>query len=186
MKKITLLVVLVCLGLGGFAQNFVEEFEMRYADNENFSVVNISSKMFELIAMMADEKKTDSETKVRYQISADGELDVQKMVSKLKGMKVLTSEVDARKYYDAAVKDLTKSGSVYEELMNVKEKKEWVRIYTREKKGTISELVMVILDENEFVLIGFTGEIDLKQISGIAEMVNVKGAEQLKKIDENK
>ena len=182
MKKITLLVVLVCLGLGGFAQNFVEEFEMRYADNENFSVVNISSKMFELIAMMADEK----ETNVRYQISADGELEVQKMVSKLKGMKVLTSEVDARKYYDAAVKDLTKSGSVYEELMNVKEKKEWVRIYTREKKGTISELVMVILDENEFVLIGFTGEIDLKQISGIAEMVNVKGAEQLKKIDENK
>lgn len=109
MKKITLLVVLVCLGWGGFAQNFVEEFEMRYADNENFSVVNISSKMFELIAMMADEKKTDSETKIRYQISADGELEVQKMVSKLKGMKVLTSEVDARKYYDAAVKDLTKS-----------------------------------------------------------------------------
>lgn len=188
MKKIVLLFVLACFGLGGFAQNFVEEFEMRYADDKNFSVVNISSKMFEMIAMMADDKKADStsDTKVRYQISANGELDVQKIVSKLTGMKVLTADVDARKYYDAAVEALVKNKSVYDELMNVKEKKQWVRMYTREKKGTISELVMVILDENEFVLIGFTGEIDLKQISSIAGMVNVKGAEQLKKINENK
>lgn len=181
MKKIVLLVVAIGLGLGGFAQNFVEEFEKRYADEENFTTVNISAKMFKLIAAVAE---VSAEQKGQLKVEIDGEeADLFQTISKLTGMKVLSAKKDGEKYYEAAVAALSKNRSAYEELMSVKEGKEWVRGYVREENGRIPELVMVIWKPKEFTLIGFTGDIDLKEISKVAKMVNVKGAEQLEKID---
>ena len=55
-------------------------------------------------------------------------------------------------------------------------------MFTQEEKGNISELVVAILEPEEFVLIGFNGKINLREIARIAKMIDIKGVEQLEKI----
>lgn len=162
MKKTMLFIVAIGLGISTFAQSFTENFENRLTHKEDFTVVNISAKMFELMAKIADE-------------------DLQQIVSNLKSMKILTTGKGASKYYNEAIKLLT-TDKTYEELMSVQENKETIRMFTQEEKGTITELVIAILEPEEFILIGFNGKIDLKEMARIAKMIDIKGVEQLEKI----
>lgn len=162
MKKTILFIVAIVLSISTFAQSFTENFEKQLTHKEDFTVVNISAKMFELMAMIADE-------------------DLQQIVSDLKSMKILTTGKDASKYYNEAIKLLI-THKMYEELMSVQENNETIRMFTQEEKGNISELVVVILEPEEFVLIGFNGKINLREIARIAKMIDIKGVEQLEKI----
>ncbi len=166
MKKLILFIVATGISISTFAQSFTENFENNLTQKEDFTVVNISSKMFELMAMVTEE-------------------DLQQIVSNLKSMKILTTEKNASKYYNEAVHLLT-TNKTYEELMSVQENNESVRMFTREEKGNISELVIAICEPQEFILIGFNGKIDLKELARIAKMVDVKGMEQLEKITPQK
>ena len=145
MKKTILFIVAIVLSINTFAQSFTENFEKQLTHKEDFTVVNISAKMFELMAMIADE-------------------DLQQIVSDLKSMKILTTGKDASKYYNEAIKLLT-THKMYEELMSVQENNETIRMFTQ-----------------EFVLIGFNGKINLREIARIAKMIDIKGVEQLEKI----
>ena len=156
MKKTILFIVAIVLSINTFAQSFTENFEKQLTHKEDFTVVNISAKMFELMAMIADE-------------------DLQQIVSDLKSMKILTTGKDASKYYNEAIKLLT-THKMYEE------NNETIRMFTQEEKGNISELVVAILEPEEFVLIGFNGKINLREIARIAKMIDIKGVEQLEKI----
>ena len=55
MKKTILFIVAIVLSINTFAQSFTENFEKQLTHKEDFTVVNISAKMFELMAMIADE-----------------------------------------------------------------------------------------------------------------------------------
>jgi len=49
----------------------------------------------------------------------------------------------------------------------------------KENKGIIEELIMVVGGGNKFVLLSLYGEIDLKNISKIAQQMKVEGLENL-------
>ena len=70
----------------------------------------------------------------------------------------------------------------YEELMTVKEEAEKVEMYIRENNGSVSELVILVAGEDEFVLMNFTGKIDLKKIAQLTQVVPVEGMEYLDKV----
>lgn len=160
MKKAIILILLCFWGLWLSAQNLVEEFSNRYGNGSKFTVVNVSAKMFGLISDI-----TDPET--------------EGIIKDLTGFKLLRTEQDASRYYREVLALLGDRRKGYEELMRVQQEQEDVRIYVREVKGVVVELVLMVNNGSEFVLMGFTGNIDLKKISKLSKVVNVKGVEYL-------
>lgn len=164
MKKTIILVLLCFSGLWSSAQNLVEDFYNNHGEEVPFTVVNVSAKMFSLITEM-----TDPET--------------ESIVKNLTGFKLLKTDKDVAKFYREALAMVEKNRNGFEELMSVQEEKENVRIYIREVKGVVTELVVLVNDGKEFVIMGFTGNIDLKKISQLSKSVKVSGMEYLNKIN---
>lgn len=173
MKKGIVTGVLLMVMMGAFAQGeAVSKFFSKYQDDETFSQVTVSSKMFGLFTNMELEDKEDQEV-----------LDA---ISKLKGLKILAKEDarNARELYTEASKMLPKTE--YEELMYVRDKEKDMKFFIKEKGGKIDELVMIAGGSNEFMLLTLFGEIDLKQISKIGKKMDVDGLENLDHLRDRK
>lgn len=173
MKKIVLTLIILSVVSYSFGQGaVVTKYFDKFANDETFTKVSVSSKMFALFTEM--EGNTEDEKEF---------LDV---ISKLKGMKVVASEKVAspKALYDGAVSDITKAG--YEELMTVTDAEENVRISIKEKGGIIEELILVAGGKEKFALVSLYGEIDLKQISKLASMMRMNELKYLKNLDEDK
>ena len=157
---------------GAFAQDAISKFFNKYQNDESFNQVNISSKMFGLITNMEIETPEDK--------------DIVEAISKLKGLKILAKEDarNARELYKEAFSLIPKD---YEELMTVRDKDKDMKFYIKEgARGTISELLMVMGGNTEFMVLSLFGEIDLKQVSRIGKKMDVKGLENLEKVGDQK
>jgi hypothetical protein len=130
--------------------------------------VNISGKMF---SMMANLDGNTPEEKAM--ISA---------ISKIKGLKILKRDETrlSRDLYKEAMA-MIPSGE-FEELMTIRDKDKDMKFYTKESGGKISELVMIMGGNDEFLLMTLFGEIDLKEMGKIGRSVNIDGLQNLDKI----
>lgn len=164
MKKIIILILLCFYGLWSSAQSLVEEFYNKHGEEVPFTVVNVSAKMFSLITDTADPK-------------------TKSIIKNLTGFRLLKTTMLAPNFYREALSMVEKSKHNFEELVSVKEGKENVRIYIREVKDVVTELVVLVISGNEFVIMGFTGSIDLKKISQLSDSMNISGMEYLNKIN---
>ena|SRR3989337_643752 len=172
MKKVIAVGVLMIVMTGAFAQDAISKFFSKYQSDESFSSVTVSSKMFSLFTNMDAETPEDKE--------------VLEAISKLKGLKILAKE-DARNarelYKEAFVLIPIKE---YEELMSVRNEDKDIKFYIKENAGKISELLMVMGGNEQFMVMSLFGEIDLKQISRIGKKMDVKGLEHLEKMGDHK
>lgn len=173
MKKVMLMMVMIVVSTALFAQNdVITKFFGKYADDESFTQVTISSKMFGLFTNMEAETPEDKEV-----------LDA---ISKLKGLRILAKE-DARN-----ARDLYKEAfslipvKEYEELMTVRDKENDMKFLIKENGGKITELLMVMGGNEDFMILSLFGEIDLKQVSRIGKKMNVSGLDQLQHMDDDK
>ncbi len=83
--------------------------------------------------------------------------------------------------YQEAASQLTKE---YEELMTVRSDGELVKFMVKENsKGNIAELVMLVGGQDEFVAMSLLGDIDLNEISQIANDMNIGGMDKLKSLN---
>ena len=108
MKKIFVVVALMTVMSGAFAQDAVSKFFTKYNNDESFSQVTVSSKMFALFTNMEAETAEDKE--------------VLEAISKLKGLRILGKEEarNARELYKEAFTLIPMKD--YEELMSVRDK----------------------------------------------------------------
>jgi hypothetical protein len=168
MKKLVAIVVLMTAIGTANAQDAISKFFSKYQNDESFSQVNISSRMFGLFTQMEADKPEDKEV-----------LDA---ISKLKGLKILAKQDarNARELYKEAFNVIPKD---YEELMTVRDKDKDMKFLIKESGGKISELLMVAGGDSEFMVLSLFGEIDLKQVSRIGQKMDVKGLENLHNID---
>lgn len=170
MKTITLGIFAMLLSIGSFAQgDVITKLFDKYYENENFTKVSVSSKMFELFTEI-EPGDEDEEA-------------ILNTISKLKGLKVLAADSieNSRKLYDDAVAQISSSG--YEELMEVKDADEDMKFMIMDTDGFISELVMVVGGKKRFVVLSLYGEIDLKSISKLSTSMNIGGMEHLGHIE---
>ena len=168
MKKIIAIVALMgCLTVAN-AQDVISKFFSKYQNDESFTNVNISSKMFGLFTEMDASNPEDKEI-----------LDA---ISKLKGLKILAKENarNSRELYKEALGLIPKN---FEELMSVRDKDKDMKFMIQENGGKISEMLMVVGGNEEFMILSIFGEIDLKQISRIGSRMNIKGLEHLQKME---
>jgi len=155
------------------AQNdAITRFFEQYAEDERFTVVYIAPKLFQLAAKI----ETDDEDWNN----------IREIVKDLGGLRVLVADsiTDGVALYKTALSKVPTNE--YSELLTVRDKEEHVRIWTKDTGNIIEELLLLVGKPDEFVLLSFTGKIDLDKISSLAKVLDVKGADQLEKIKTTK
>lgn len=168
---IVLLVAVASLAMPNQAQaqnDAITKYFDKYMDDENFTVVYISSKMFEMFA----------------KLDPDVDEEVKSVINDLKGLRILVRENGGLKYYKEAIKKI--DFNEYEELMTVRDDGTNVKFVVREEGDLIKELLLIVGGDDEFVLMSFMGIIDLAKISKLAKDmdIDIDGLEHLEKIDE--
>jgi hypothetical protein len=173
MKHIIASIALLMFITAAHGQDAISKFFSKYQDDESFSQVTVSPKMFSLFTQMDAESPEDKEV-----------LDA---ISKLKGLRIIAKQDarNARELYKEAFALIPVKE--YEELMSVRDKDKDMKFFIKETtKGTISELLMVMGGNTEFMVLSLFGEIDLKQVSRIGKKMDVKGLENLEKVGDQK
>lgn len=169
MKKFMIGAAMVVMSIAAQAQdNAISKFFTKYQNDESFSQVTISSKMFSLFTNMEVEKPDDQE--------------VLNAISKIKGLRILGKENtrDSRALYKEAMAMIPQKE--YEELMTVRDKDKDMKFFIKESGGKISELLMVMGGNEDFMVLSLFGEIDLKQVSKIGRKMDVDGLKNLEKV----
>lgn len=171
MKKMLFLLPALLLAVSTLtAQNdAITRFFERYVDDERFTVVYVSPKLFQLLSKIS--------------IDDPDWANVQSVIKDLGGLRVLTADsiADGTAMYKEALSKVP-TGE-YAELITVRDGKENVRIWTKDTGGSvIEELLLLVGSPTEFTLLSFTGKIDLDKISSLAKAADIDGLEQLEKI----
>jgi hypothetical protein len=172
MKKIMAVAVLMMVMTGAFAQDAISKFFSKYQSDESFTQVTVSAKMFNLFTNMEADSPEDKA--------------VLEAISKLKGLRILAKEntSDARNLYKEAFALIPVKE--FEELLSVRDKDKDMKFYIKESGGKISELVMIAGGAKDFMVMSLFGEIDLKQVARIGKKMDVKGLENLEKMEKKK
>lgn len=175
MKKMLFLLPAFLLAVSTLtAQNdAITRFFNKYADDERFTVVYVSPKLFQLLSKIS--------------IDDPDWANVQSVIKDLGGLRVLTADSisDGTAMFKEALGKVPTNE--YAELITVRDGKENVRIWTKDTGGSvIDELLLLVGSPNEFTLLSFTGKIDLDKISSLANAIDVDGMEQLEKIGSSK
>ena len=168
--------LLLFLSTGAFSasaqHDAITRFFDQYAEDERFTVVYIAPKLFQLAAKI----ETDDEDWNN----------IREVVKDLGGLRVLVADsiADGVSLYKSALSKVPTNE--YSELLTVRDKDEHVRIWTKDSGNIIEELLLLVGKPDEFVLLSFTGKIDLDKISSLSKVLDVKGADQLDKIKSTK
>ena len=171
MKKILMIAIAALIGVTGLnAQNdAIDRFFEQYQNDENFTMVYVSPKMFQLVAKVATEELDQ---------------DLNDVVSNLKGLKVLKTEVNPLQVYKEANNKIDTKD--YELLLTARDQGQNVNFFTKTSGNddVVEELLLLVGGENEFVLLSFVGTLDLAKIARIAKKMDIDGAEHLGKLEE--
>jgi len=147
-----------------------ETYFERYMENEDFTAVYVSAKMFSLVSKV-DIDLNDPEAEIFLEMAED-----------LKGIRVLTNKTNPMTYYKDAAKSINTTS--YEILMTVRDQQQNVKIWIKDDaEGDIGELLLLVGSPEEFVLVSIFGKIDLEKISQLAKQLNIDGVEHLEKIE---
>jgi len=143
-------------------EDAISKYFAKYVDDERFTVVYISGKMFSMINKM-ELDLDDEEAQAILAVCKD-----------LKGLRILTTETDGAKFFKEALQTINTKG--YETLMEVREgKSENVKFLTKTSSdgSTLDELLLLVGGENEdFVMLSFIGKIDLSQVGKLSRAFN--------------
>jgi hypothetical protein len=150
-------------------EDAISKYFSKYVDDERFTVVYVSGKMFQMINKM-ELDLDDEEAQAILSVCKD-----------LKGLRILTTEVNGQQFYEEALRIINKAE--YETLLTVREgKKENVQFLVKQKGDTLNELLLLVGGEDEdFVLLSFIGNIDMNQVGKLS-----KAFEKDKNKDKNK
>lgn len=172
MKKLTFLLIFTLLPFLGSAQAFDKYEGMKEVD-----AVVITSKMFKLLTKI-DLNADDPETQQYIDL-----------IENLKEMRVFSTKSSyVREQMAADVASYLKNNSM-EELMRVTEGGKTVKFYYKPGKSEdfVSQLFMFMNGKGDepSVILNITGDINLSQVSKLAQDFNIPAGEELENIETN-
>lgn len=134
------------------SQDAISKYFDKYLEDERFTVVYVSGKLFSMFKGMDLDLEDDE---------AEAILSV---VEDLQGLRILTTEEAGGNFYNEALGIINKNE--YETLMEVRQgKEENVQFLVKENDGNLRELLLLVGgSDEEFVLISFIGSINLEKI----------------------
>ena len=172
MKKLTFFLIFTLLPFLGSAQAFDKYEGMKEVD-----AVVITSKMFKLLTKI-DLNADDPETQQYIDL-----------IENLKEMRVFSTKSSyVREQMAADVASYLKNNSM-EELMRVTEGGKTVKFYYKPGKSEdfVSQLFMFMNGKGDepSVILNITGDINLSQVSKLAQDFNIPAGEELENIETN-
>ena len=174
MKKLIIVTCAFLLPFISGAQNFAKYENMKEVD-----AVVITSKMFKLLTKI-DLNADDPETQEYIDL-----------IENLEEIRVFTSKKEGvRRQMAADVNTYLKNGSM-EELMRVSSDGKNVKFYYKPGRSDdyVSQLFMFMEGQDDknpvSVILNITGDINLSQVSRLAQDFQIPGGEQLENIETN-
>lgn len=167
MNKCVIILMLLISNTVMAQQDAISKFFQKYEEDENFTSIFISGKMFDMISKIP---------------AGEDEEVMKKTLQDLKGLRLLSSEnVNGEQLMQEFTKKLNQEG--YEELMFIKEKGQpQLQFLIQEENDTVHELLMLSGEGKSFFMLSFIGIIDLNQLSKLSESMEIDGMDQLKKL----
>jgi hypothetical protein len=147
----------------------IGKFFGKYIEDSRFTLVSVSPKMFRLLAKVSWDSIPP---------------DLRGTVQKLHSLRILSTESTPMQFYKEAISKIDLKQ--YEELITVRDKHSDTRFLTKESGGIITELLMISVDDGDFTLMSFVGEIDLDKLSRLSAKLSIKGMENLKDVKKKK
>lgn len=162
--------IIITASISSFGQqDAIMKYFGKYVDDEKFTVVYISPKMFDMVAKIEIE---------------DMEPDVQQVIKSLKGLRILHTEQNTLQYYNEALKAI--NSNEYEVLLTARENGENVRFLVKDNGDIVEELLMIVGGDKNFALLSFLGNIDLKKVGKLAKALDIDNLQYLDKLQEKK
>ncbi len=159
------------------AQTAIDKLYEKYAGKPDFTSINISPQMFQLLSGV---NASDSSPDAQKALDA---------IKQLKGLKMLiyeSKDVSKEQAFYNEIKRAVPLGK-YMELMTVDSEDGKVKFLAlQDKKGKIKELLMIVHGGDETMIMSLTGLIDMQTIAEISKSMNMKGMNDLQKLSEQK
>lgn len=174
MKRVSFLLFV----LAGFAFQLhaqgdaISKYFDKYMDDERFSMVYISPKTFDLLSRIELEGE-------------DVDPEIMEAVKDLKGLRILSLEGEGANTFYADAKRIIDNNN-YEELIVARDEGENVQISVNSNGDIVNELLLLVGGDDDFVLMSFVGNIDLKKVGKLSRILEMKEARHLDKIDHDK
>ena len=171
MKNILFAVVLMFATQAAFSQDAITKYFDQYKDDSRFTMVEVSPKLFSMIANVASEEVKDK--------------DVLEMISKMKGLKILQTEHEPLNFYKEELNKI--NTSEYEEFLTVRDEGQNIKFLVKDEQGgnIVNELLLLVGGKDEFVMLSFIGKIHLNKIAKMAKSLDIDGLEHLEKLDKD-
>lgn len=158
MKKVLFSFAAVLLTLGAFAQNPIDRLYSSYSENEDFTKITLSGKMFEMANHIEVENTEDQEM-----------VDALGMVE---GVSIVMTDsiTNARVAFKDAVK---RAQGSFENLMTIDDKKGKAEILINERNGIVEEVLIIAGGDDGFVIAALWGDIDLGKLATITRELQI-------------
>lgn len=191
MKRIIITMLVVGISLAGFTQqteDFFQSLTKKYENNDGFSASMLTSDMFDLYLR---KKNVEESSEVSLALK---KLDNILVVSQSKyGVHFFpekdedkTSE-DEKTQLDEVYKEIQKHypSEGYALLKTEKRMGEEVKVYLKKKDGKVLSLALITNSSASTNLVELNGDIDLANVASLSRAMNLKGLDNLYKIDDN-
>ncbi len=169
MRKLVFIVLFLVPGflLADNDKGALSSFFQKYNDNQEFTYVNFTPKLFEMFAAMEPEEDED----------------MLNLIKSFTSVQILAADstIKSGSYYNE-VQNLIKS-NVFDELAVIKDGDNNVKILVKEANSKISELLVVVSGSHKFVLVDMVGNIDLKDLKKLSKL-KMDGMKYLEKAKE--
>lgn len=152
--------------------NAISKHFSKFQRDTSFTKVTVTSRMFSLFTEIEAEDADEEE--------------ILAAMAKLKGIKALVknnSDNSKKLYFDAV--DVIQNDGGYEELMTVEDAGENVQFMIREEGDQISELLMIIGGNENFMVMTLYGEIDLNTIAKLSRVLKINGMEAFQALEKD-
>lgn len=156
MIKGLLLFALFVLPTVVYTQDFASRFRSEHEGDSALICVTISPKMMHDILNSSAEKDES----------------MMEIIADLKSMQMCVANENGQLYYDSAMDVCEKNSSLFEPFLSYDEAEGNCKIMVRKKKEEVTELIMLMKQNEGFALINFTGAMDAEFISKLAEAFN--------------
>ncbi len=168
MKGILLIVSLMALPVIACTQaQSIQRFYDKYKALENVSEVKLQGWLLEVAASFTDEATAES------------------LLRKISQLRILVMEdgnLITEKEHRRLLRDVKKER--FEAIMEIREGGEHIEFLLREDKNTITDVLILVSGDDEFVLLSLEGALRFEDLNDL--QIDINGAEHFRKIPETK
>ena len=150
----------------------MDKFYEKYAAEKGFTGVSVSPEMFEMLASM---QVNDSSGQME---------EAHQMMKQLTGLKMLSYEPQPGVAMFPLVEKAKKALNIdhYTEMMTVQDDGQTIKFYVKKSGDKVAELLMTLRGEDQEVVLDISGNIDMKSVAQLGQMMNMKGMGNLSKM----